>query len=158
RRIFGEVREAFWKQEPHIREVISGLVAPRLVFIVPMFISEGYFSEQVIPRELGFSTSDQRQGARVLRREHQSFLYCQPIGTHERMTSVVLQRAREVVGPSQVPPPAETTLILAGHGTDRNPNSRKSIEQQVALLHARNLYADVHAVFLDEEPLIGASY
>ena len=53
RKIFAEVREAFWKQEPQINEVLTGVSAPR-VFIAPLFISEGYFASDVIPRELGF--------------------------------------------------------------------------------------------------------
>ena len=54
RKIFGEVREAFWKQEPQIKKVLAEISAPR-VFIVPLFISEGYFASEVIPRELGFA-------------------------------------------------------------------------------------------------------
>jgi prepilin-type N-terminal cleavage/methylation domain-containing protein len=54
RKIFAEVREAFWKQEPQIKKVLPEISASR-VFIVPLFISEGYFSDEVIPRELGFS-------------------------------------------------------------------------------------------------------
>ena len=53
RKIFAEVREAFWKQEPQIKKVLPEISASR-VFIVPLFISEGYFSDEVIPRELGF--------------------------------------------------------------------------------------------------------
>ena len=48
RKIFAGVREAFWKQEPQIKKVLSGISAPR-VFIAPLFISEGYFSSNVIP-------------------------------------------------------------------------------------------------------------
>src|SRR5438445_5838291 len=56
RNCFTEVREAFWKQPPQIAEVLSGVTARR-VFIVPLFISEGYFSEQIIPRALGFGNA-----------------------------------------------------------------------------------------------------
>ena len=47
RKIFAEVREAFWKQEPQIKKVLPEISAPR-VFIVPLFISVGYFSDEVI--------------------------------------------------------------------------------------------------------------
>ena len=53
RKIFAEVREAFWKQEPQIKTVLAEISAPR-VFIAPLFISEGWFASEVIPRELGF--------------------------------------------------------------------------------------------------------
>ena len=53
RKSFAQVQEAFWKQEPYIWQVTRGLFTKR-VFLVPLFISEGYFTEEVIPRELGF--------------------------------------------------------------------------------------------------------
>src|SRR5215472_15873189 len=52
-RIFREVHEAFWKQEPQIKAVLTEIAGPR-IFIAPLFISEGYFAGRVIPRELGF--------------------------------------------------------------------------------------------------------
>ena len=52
RGIFGQVLESFWKQEPSFCAVLRGAIGKR-VFCVPLFISEGYFTEQVIPRELG---------------------------------------------------------------------------------------------------------
>ncbi|TSA40397.1 MAG: cobalamin biosynthesis protein CbiX, partial [Verrucomicrobiales bacterium] len=54
RGMFAAVREAFWKQEPQIKTVLAEIKSPR-VFIAPLFISEGYFASEVIPRELGFS-------------------------------------------------------------------------------------------------------
>ena len=60
RKIFAQVVECFWKLEPPICGVLRGVFAPR-VFVVPLFISEGYFTEEVIPRELGlriFTGSD----------------------------------------------------------------------------------------------------
>ena len=56
------------------------------------------------------------------------------------------------------PPTRETTLFLAGHGTPRNENSRTAVEQQAALIRARHLYAEVHAVFLEEEPRVESCY
>ena len=96
RSLFAEVREAFWKQPPQIAEVLSGLAAPR-VFVVPLFISEGFFSEQVIPRALGLRGEGQGEFSRVQGRGGQVLFYCKPIGTHESMTAVLLHRAREAV-------------------------------------------------------------
>jgi sirohydrochlorin cobaltochelatase len=83
------------------------------------------------------------------------------VGTHDSMTSVLLARARDVVEkhPSpRAPEPDETALFIAGHGTGNNENSRAAIERQVELIHARNLYAEVHAVFMEEEPRISDCY
>jgi len=56
------------------------------------------------------------------------------------------------------PAPAGTALFIAGHGTGNNENSRKAIERQVELIRARDLYAEVHAIFMEEAPRIGDCY
>ena len=156
RKIFGEVRAAFWKQSPQIIKVLAEISAPR-IFIVPLFISEGYFSTQVIPQELGFQFPDRLS----LVTRHSSLIYCRPVGSHDLMTQVILARAAEVVKQfpfPRAPKPAEITLFIAGHGTERNANSRKAIERQAELIRARNLYAGVHDIFMEEEPRIGDCY
>lgn len=159
RGMFAEVQAAFWKQEPQVKQVLAGISAPR-VFIVPLFISEGYFSEDVIPRELGFSLSDNPE-SRISHHAPRVTHYCKPIGTHDRMTAVLLARAREVVEDfpfPRAPRPKDATLFIAGHGTERSENSRKAIERQVELIRALNLYADVLAVYLEEEPRIATCH
>jgi sirohydrochlorin cobaltochelatase len=154
RKIFAEVREAFWKQEPQIKTVLGELTAPR-VFIVPLFISEGYFSTDVIPNELGFSDSSTPSFQRS------TIYYCLPVGTHDSMTNVLLARAREVVEQfpfPRAPKPQDITLFIAGHGTEKNANSRKAIERQAGLIRAMNLYAGVHFIFLEESPGIADCY
>ena len=123
RRLFAQTQEAFWKQEPYLAQVLRGVFARR-VFIVPLFISEGYFTE---------------------------------VGTHPGMTDVLLARAGGIVEQfpfPRAPKPAETALFIAGHGTGNNENSRQAIENQAQLIRARQLYAEVHAVFMEEEPRI----
>lgn len=164
RGIFAEVREAFWKQEPNAGEVLDSLASPR-AFIVPLFISEGYFSSEVIPRSLGFApgaaklppaTRGNAGGSRT-----PELIYCKPIGTHERMTAVLLDRARGVVAQfpfPRAPRPKDLTLFVAGHGTQQNENSRQAIDLQVERIRALNEYADVRAIFLEEDPRIPECY
>ena len=157
RKIFGQVLECFWKIEPSIAAVLRGVFAPR-VFVVPLFISEGYFTEEVIPRELGMGRKTSGEYERIARRADQTISYCRPIGTHESMTAVLLSRAHEIVRQHPfpaAPKPKETALFIAGHGTGNNENSRKAIERQVELIRARNEFAEVHPVFMEEEPRIG---
>jgi len=160
RGIFAQVQEAFWKQEPGIAAVLRGVFAPR-VFIVPLFISEGYFTEQVIPRELGLCQNNETNFPRVQKRGAQTLHYCGPVGTHASMTAVILARAKEVVErhPGAAAPGADTiTLFIAGHGTGNNENSRKAIERQVELIRPMKRFASVHAIFMEEEPRIGDCY
>ncbi len=152
RKIFAEVREAFWKQEPHVKKVLVEMSAPR-IFIVPLFISEGYFSTEIIPKELGFSFPENLK----LKTQNAELFYCLPVGSHDSMTKVILARAKEVAEKfpfPRAPKNSDTTLLIAGHGTGRNANSRKAVERQVELIRALNIYADVGAVFMEETPFI----
>ena len=156
RKFFADVHEAFWKQKPRVAGVLSKITTRR-AFLVPLFISEGHFSENVIPTALGFRAEGQHKWSRLLQRGAQKLHYCKPVGTHERMTEVLLARAHEVVKefPFPVAPKLdETTLIIAGHGTEQNENSRKAIDQQVERIRRMESYAAVHAVFLEEEPRV----
>ncbi len=155
RKIFAGVREAFWKQEPQIKNVLSEISAPR-VFIAPLFISEGYFSSQIIPRELGFAS-----GRSTLDAQPSTWIYCLPVGTHDSMTRVLLARARKVVEQFPFPralKPRDITLFIAGHGTEENDNSRQAIERQAGLIRAMDLYAGVQAIYLEESPRIADCY
>ena len=156
RKIFAEVREAFWKQEPQIKKVLAEISAPR-IFIAPLFISEGYFSGQVIPKELGFNFPENLR----LKIQNSELFYCHPIGSHDSMTNVILSRAKAIVEKfpfPRAPKNPEITLFIAGHGTERNKNSRKAIERQAELIRALNIYADVRTIFMEESPRIAECY
>ena len=148
RKLFAEVQESFWKQEPSFRLVLP-MIESREVFVVPFFISDGYFTETVLPRELGVTQATSRLGGKIVH-------YGQPVGTHDSMTRVILHRADEIVQADGANPPrnGSAALFIAGHGTDKNENSAKSILRQVELIRERGRYAEVHAVFLDQEPRI----
>ncbi len=152
RGIFREVHAAFWKQEPHINAVLENIAASRIV-IVPFFISEGYFSWEVIPNAIGMTCPERRSFIN----KKSAVLYAKPVGSHDLMTTVILARAKEVLEKfpfPRLPKNSDTTLLIAGHGTGRNANSRKSVERQVELIQALKIFADVGAVFMEEEPFI----
>lgn len=148
RSLFGEIQPAFWKEEPALRDVLA-MLSSREVVVVPLFISEGYFTEQVIPRELGLGGPAPRHELVDGKWVH----YCEPVGTHPHMTDVVIRRARAVVGAGPVSPD-ETAIIIVGHGTLRNENSAQSVITQVEALRARGLFAEVEAVFMDQPPFV----
>jgi sirohydrochlorin cobaltochelatase len=73
RNIFAEVSCAFWKEEPSLRDALSIFPEAREVFVVPNFISEGYFTQTVIPRELELN------GRVTTRGNGQTWKYCDPV-------------------------------------------------------------------------------
>lgn len=141
--IFGEVRYCFWKEEPSMREVLHS-VSPDDVYIVPNFISEGYFTQTIIPREF-------RLEAPVTMRDGKTLRYCEPVGNHPSMSSVLLKRAKET---APGVPMGETSLLIVGHGTRLNDNSAKAAMKQAALLSGMGLYAEVLPAYMEEAPLV----
>lgn len=143
RGIFGEVHCAFWKEEPSFRQVFHMVDADE-VYVVPNFISEGYFTRTVIPRELELEGPLTGRAGRVIK-------YCEPAGNHPRMTDLLLHRAAEV---APGVPPAQTSLFIVGHGTNLNDNSAAAAKREVARIRERGLYAEVLNAYMEEEPLI----
>lgn len=127
-----------------MREAFYLIDSPE-IYVVPDFISEGYFTQDVIPRELGLTgpTTEVRG---------KTFHYCLPVGVHPSMTGLILRRAKEVAPDVD---PAATTLIITGHGTGLNQNSTKAIRDQVDQIIASDAgYAAVLDAYMEEQPFI----
>ena len=143
RGVFGEVHCAFWKEEPSFRQVLH-MVGRDDIYVVPNFISEGYFTKTVIPRELELDGALTRRGGRVIK-------YCEPVGNDARMTELLLRRAAEIAPGVD---PAQTSLFIVGHGTNLNDNSAAAAKREVERIAALGLYAEVRSAYMEEEPLI----
>ncbi|QLG61664.1 CbiX/SirB N-terminal domain-containing protein [Halorarum salinum] len=156
---FDEVRTGFWKEEPNLREVLRTVDAEE-VYVVPMFISEGYFTEQVIPRELrleGWDVADWESdglsadvATYAATDTGQTVHYCGPVGTHGSMTDVLVRRAESVTGDPDVG--EGFGFAVVGHGTERNENSAKAIEYHAGRVRSMDRFDEVEALYMDEEP------
>jgi sirohydrochlorin cobaltochelatase len=142
---FDEVVECFWKEEPSMRHVLDTVEADE-VYVVPAFISEGYFTQQVIPRELGL-------GGPVTSKEGKTVYYAGPLGTFEGMPEVILERTDDLMRGRETA--GRTVLVLLGHGTDLNKNSGGVIYLNAGRIGERGIYDGVEVGFLDQEPEIG---
>jgi len=145
RGVFKEVSCAFWKEEPSLRQVLH-MIESDDIYVVPNFISEGYFTQTVIPRELELTGSTTRRGSRVVK-------YCAPVGSHPRMTELLLNRAAEVAPRVRR---NESTLFIVGHGTGLNDNSAVAAKREARLIRERGVYAEVFNAYMEEAPLISA--
>jgi sirohydrochlorin cobaltochelatase len=147
RKIFAQIECAFWKEEPSLRDALF-LFDPesiREVCVVPNFISEGYFTHTVVPRELELN------GRITKRPSGQTWKYCQPVGNHSAMTELLLQRARDVAPGVD---PAETSLLIVAHGTDLNENSAVAAKREAEKIRALGKYSSVLNVYMEEAPLV----
>jgi sirohydrochlorin cobaltochelatase len=147
REVFADVGCGFWKEEPSLRDAIF-LFDPesiRQVYVVPNFISEGYFTQTVVPRELVLN------GRITNRTNGQIWKYCEPVGNHPMMTELLLKRAREVAPDVD---PADTGLLLVAHGTDLNENSAVAAKREAEKIRALGKFAAVLNVYMEEPPLV----
>jgi len=147
RGIFAEVACCFWKEEPSLRDALLFFRDPtiREVYVVPNFISEGYFTRTVIPRELELT------GPETVRPSGQTWKYCDPVGNHESMTKHLLARAHEITAGLNE---KETALLIVGHGTSLNDNSAIAAKEQVEKIRRLGRYAEVLNVYMEEPPLV----
>src|SRR4051794_18352718 len=147
RNMFTEVECAFWKEEPSLRDALF-MFDPELireVYVVPNFISEGYFTQTVVPRELGLDSPI------TTRSNGQIWKYCEPVGNHPLMTELLLKRAHEVAPDAA---PGETSLLIVAHGTDLNENSAVAAKREAEKIRALGKYAAVLNVYMEEPPLV----
>jgi sirohydrochlorin cobaltochelatase len=147
RGIFAEVACCFWKEEPSLRDALFFFRDPAIheVYVVPNFISEGYFTRTVIPRELELS------GPETVRPSGQLWKYCEPVGSHDSMTQHLLARAREIA-PGVVE--HEATLLIVAHGTSLNDNRAVAAKEQAEKIRVLADYAAVLNVYMEEPPLV----
>ncbi len=147
RKVFADVECAFWKEEPSLRDALF-LFDPkstREVYVVPNFISEGYFTQTVVPRELELN------GRITERSNGQIWKYCEPVGNHPMMTELLLKRAGEVAPGVD---PAEASLLIVAHGTDLNENSAVAAKREAEKIRALGKYVAVLNVYMEEPPLV----
>jgi sirohydrochlorin cobaltochelatase len=142
---FDEVVECFWKEEPSMRHVLDTIESED-VYVVPAFISEGYFTQQVIPRELGLEGP-------VSRKDEKTVRYAGPLGAFEGMPDVILERTEGLMRGREVS--GRTALVLLGHGTDLNKSSGGVIYLNAWRIRERGIYDLVEVGFLDQDPEIG---
>src|SRR5437762_11890671 len=146
RKIFADVRCAFWKEEPSLRDARFFFADEiiREVLVVPNFISEGYFTQTIIPRELGLN------GAVTTRANGQTWIYCEPVGNNPLVTKLLLARAHEIAPDVE---PSETALLIVAHGTELNDNSAIAAKREAERIRARGEFATVGNAYMEESPL-----
>lgn len=147
RKIFVDVECAFWKEEPSLRDAIF-LFDPDLireVCVVPNFISEGYFTQTVVPRELELN------GGVTKRPSGQIWKYCEPVGNHPMMTELLLKRTREVAPDVE---PGDASLLIVAHGTDLNENSAAAAKREAEKIRELGAFAEVLNAYMEEPPLV----
>jgi sirohydrochlorin cobaltochelatase len=144
RGVFAEVRCAFWKEPVFLRDALERFRSEE-IYVVPLFLAEGYYTREVVPRELRLDGPCTMRGA-------QGIYYCPAVGVHPLMGELVLgQAATAALSPRER---SRAVLVVVGHGTPRSRTSADTVYAVTARLRAREVFASVRCGFLDEEPRI----
>ena len=138
REIFGEVRSAFWKEQPSYADAIQGLRAKKVV-VVPWFLANGYFTTKILQREFVDALDVE---CRIT----------EPIGMRSEILSHFQKRAERLLSAKSWKP-NQVSLLVASHGTPLHAGSRVAAVDLAERL-AKDGYRVARAVFLEEEPKI----
>lgn len=174
-----EITAAFWKEMPSYATVFDSVVSDDIT-ILPLFTAQGYFTQTVIPNEMGLGeplpppapqierfakgeaarnpSSPQRPPIvmeiggrqRVVR-------YARTLGEHPAIAHILRDRVDMAIAAAGVPPD-QVAIAVIGHSTRRNPDSRKATEAQAMLLRGAIPAREVVAVYLDDTPSIPDVY
>lgn len=148
RGLFADVRAGFLRQEPELAAALNQLNQPR-VYVVPMLVSRGYIAD-AMAKHLNLSGPVTRRGAAG---HEQELCFCDPVGTHPEIPALLGKRIAALCRQQNLAPEA-TDVIVVGHGTPRRSSSSERTREVADLLAGTGVAARVHAMFLEEEPLI----
>jgi sirohydrochlorin ferrochelatase len=138
RRIFADVRGAFLKTRPFLTDVLDSL-GGRTAYVVPHLAADGVVGGEALPRSLAG-----RKGVVV----------CKATGTHPDVAEIAAARVAELRAAFALDP-ARLGVLVAGHGTPRNPESAARARALAGVLRAARAADESEAAFIEEPPLIG---
>ncbi|MBC7951654.1 MAG: hypothetical protein H7Z12_07540 [Rhodospirillaceae bacterium] len=138
-----EVAAVFMKQAPRLDQALA-LVQAKRVVIVPVFAGKGYYTDTLIPREIGLSGP-------VTHRDGRELIYTEPAGCDPRIPGLMACRADGVVRNAGMDPTTASLLLIA-HGSARPGGSGQTPKAIAAAIAAMNHFTETRLVFLEQEP------
>jgi len=139
---YHEVAVCCLKGQPNLAQALAQIRA-RPVHLVPLLMADGYTSRVLLPAAI----ASQADGAEQLRPTP-------PIGVHPAMAGLIARTAHEACV-ARGWRPADSALVILGHGTARDPGSADSARAHAQRLASHNSFASVAAAFLEQPPSLG---
>jgi sirohydrochlorin ferrochelatase len=112
------------------------------VTVVPMLMADGYTSRTVLPA----AVADVAPDGVALR-------ITPPLGTSPGVGDIIARRAL-LACLEKGWQPAQAGLLVAGHGTPRDPRSGETVEAAAARLREGGAFGEVRTGFLEQPPLL----
>lgn len=138
RRIFAEVRAAVLYGAPDPEQALVGLRASEVI-LAPMLMCDGHTARVVLQRAVGRHVT-----------------VCPPLGLQPAMTRLILTRVQTAALHDDLPAKS-VTLLLIGHGSTRDPASRRATLWHATRAREAAIFGSVRVAFLNEEPFLAQS-
>jgi sirohydrochlorin ferrochelatase len=143
-RHYEEVVVGYMKSDPTIEEAAARIGAER-IRLMPLFMSDGYYVREAIPRRLGIHDGVDAMGHHVV--------IATPLGLLPELPRVLLEASVDSARAEGLLPSASTLLVVA-HGNGNSTQSAgtaRAIAQQMA---EHRVFAGVQTAFLEEPPFL----
>ncbi|TFE70756.1 sirohydrochlorin ferrochelatase [Methylacidiphilum sp. Yel] len=149
KKLFENVYETFWKEEPSFHQTLLSIPSS-FIYVVPFFLSHGFFTAKVIPAEMGIEGPMTRMGKKMVH-------YCRAVGENPRVSELIIEainRAIDFKMASSIL--SESALLLVSHGTKKNVHSKETTYLHWNILQKKGIFKECHVFFLEEEPRISS--
>lgn len=131
---------AFNLGTPTFEEAIQTTEPASKVVVVPVMMANGYFATQVLPARIEAATNERNLSLSIL----------EPLGAWDSVQSLGADRVTRALQAS----PTQTSVLLIGHGTTRDPDSSATTRQLASRISEAYPDVEVRAAFIDQEPRI----
>ena len=140
RGLYASVTAACLNGEPEILAAVDAVTAARIV-VVPFLMAAGRAWNTLLPERLAKA------------RQRDSVQLAAPVGTHHEIAGLIASKAAALAG-ARSWAPRDVLLVIAAHGTARDPESGVAARAHAAQITKEGLFAGVEAGYLDEPPSI----
>lgn len=137
---YDEVRCGLLKEEPHVSITLEKVDSPHIT-VVPFFVSDGYYSQKLIPEQMGLQLG-------LTASPDRKVVYTRAVGSHPLFADLLYRHA---VAAGWTP---GDCLVVLGHGTERNPESGTNVFLQAERLRRRLRGQEIRTLFIDQAPFV----
>jgi sirohydrochlorin cobaltochelatase len=141
---FAQVETCYLRGEPGVAAALSRVGVDSIV-LVPLLMADGHTSQVLLPAALA-EAGESAGRVRVTA----------PVGTSPALAALV-QAAAQAECDAKGWAAAETTVLVAGHGTPRHPESGASAERLAARIAETDAFRGAVTAFIEQEPRIEAA-
>lgn len=141
-RCYDEVAIGFMRSQPLVEEVVSHITSDN-IRLYPLFMSDGSYVRDAIPKRLGITDGVDALGHRVSIDE--------PLGLHPKLPELLMSAAAGAALGNGIQPKS-ASLLLVAHGSSLSPHSGDVARHIRDCIARGGAFSDVEVSFLEEAP------